>query len=499
MSEFVASPTMEQFMLSDQHVRVLAGPIGGGKSVCCAHELMRWATNQQPNADGIRKTRFLIVRNTADQLKSTTLKTIIDWFPPEVYGSYSKTDKMLTYTLRLADETIVHTEWMLIALDTPDDVRKALSLEATGLWGNESRELHPEVVDGLLMRVDRYPSSKDGGATRAGAIFDTNMPDDDTWWSDKMQSPPRNWSIHIQPPAVLPLDDWIEKYSTDPPEDQVAEDVDGNQYAVDPACDNFNHLSRKYYPNTVEGKTDDFIRVYVRCDYGRALGGMPVYENSFRWERHVSKTQLAPLLSDNYPICIGLDFGRTPAAVMVQPTPKGVINILGEVTSEGMGIQTFVREKLKPYLYERFPGHPVFIAPDPAGWQKTQVGEISPVDVLRAEGFKVVKPGTNNPEMRIEAVEAVLAQSSDQRPRLQIDASAQELIRGFRGKYRWKTNRKGELTQTNNPEKNHPWSDVHDALQYAILVVDSGVAVGLQVRRRRPANTTKHVAVAGWT
>ena len=163
-------------MLSPKYVRVIGGPIGSGKSVACTHELMRWATEQAPNAEGIRKTRFLIVRNTADQLKSTTLKTIIDWFPPEVYGQYKATEKTLFYTLRLPDNTVVKTEWMLIALDTPDDVRKALSLEATGLWGNESRELHPEVVDGLLMRVNRYPSMKDGGVTRPGAIFDTNMP-----------------------------------------------------------------------------------------------------------------------------------------------------------------------------------------------------------------------------------------------------------------------------------------------------------------------------------
>ena len=93
MSKFIASQTMEDFMLSDAYVRVLAGPIGGGKSVCCAHELMRWACDQKPNAEGIRKTRMLIVRNTADQLRSTTKKTIDDWFPPGVYGDYTATEK----------------------------------------------------------------------------------------------------------------------------------------------------------------------------------------------------------------------------------------------------------------------------------------------------------------------------------------------------------------------------------------------------------------------
>lgn len=498
MSEFIASPTMERFMLSDKYVRVLAGPIGSGKSVCCAHELMRWACDQEPNADGVRKTRFLIVRNTADQLKSTTLKTIIDWFPPEVYGSFSKTDKTLTYHLRLPDDTTVKTEWMLIALDTPDDVRKALSLEATGLWGNESRELHPEVVDGLLMRVNRYPSMKDGGATRAGAIFDTNYPDEDTWWEQKFTEPPRNWSIHEQPSAVLRLEEWIEKYSKDPPEEETMQDTDGEWWATDPEADNYDNLSKSYYPNTLEGKTKDFIRVYLACQFGRSLGGLPVYDQTFKYERHIAKKDLIPIPSEEYPLIIGQDFGRTPCAVICQVTPRGGINVLSEVTSENMGIQTFVRQKLKPHLFEKYPGMSFVVAPDPAGYDKTQVGELCPCDILEQEGFRLIKPPTNRTGMRIEAVEAALSQSSDTFPRVQIDRRCVTLIHGFRGKYKWKTNKQGELQNTKEPDKTHPWSDVHDALQYAVMVIDNGLVAGRRLSKSRKREV-KPLRAAGWT
>jgi hypothetical protein len=484
MSKFIASQTMEDFMLSDAYVRVLAGPIGGGKSVCCAHELMRWACDQKPNAEGIRKTRMLIVRNTADQLRSTTKKTIDDWFPPGVYGEYKATEKTYYYRLRLGDGTVVQSEWMLIALDTPDDVRKALSLEATGIWGNEARELHPEVVDGLLMRVNRYPSMKDGGASRAGAIFDTNMPGEDSWWHKKMEEErPKNWSVHLQPSAVLPIEEWIEKYGEDPEEQTVARDVDGNAYAVDPEHDNYDNLAKDYYPNTLEGKTSDFIDVYLRCRYGRSLGGLPVYDKTFRHERHVAKKPLRPITSENYPLCIGLDFGRTPAAVIGQLTPSGGINILSEVIGENMGIQTFVKTLLKPHLFEKYPGASTYIAPDPAGWQKTQVGEVSPVDVLRTEGFKVVKPQTNKPTLRIEAVDNLLTQSADARPRVQIDPSCSTIIRGFQGGYRWKTNKEGDLVQDTEPVKNK-YSHPHDALQYLALVIDGGALGTRQTKRR---------------
>lgn len=493
MSDFYPTATMEDFMLSGSYVRVLGGPIGGGKSVACAHELMHWAHEQAPNAAKVRKTRFLIVRNTVDQLRSTTMKTVFDWFPPGQYGEYKATEKTFFIRVALDDGTIVQSEWMFIALDTPDDVRKALSLEATGLWGNECRELHPDVVDGLLMRVNRYPSMKDGGATRAGAIFDTNMPDEEGWWYEKMENPPKNWSIHIQPPAVLPLAEWVEKYNTDPPDDLVAEDNDENVFAVDPGCDNFANLSRSYYPNTLQGKTMDFINVYLRCRYGRSLSGLPVYDKTFRAERHVAKSPLVLVKSESYPLCVGIDFGRTPAAVIGQLTPRGRVNVLSELTSENMGIETFIRDLLKPHLYEHYLGMSLVVSCDPAGWQKSQVDERSPVDVLKANGFQVFRPPTNKPELRIQAVETLLTQSVDDTPRLQIDPGCRMLIQGFKFGYKWKLDKNQDMTGS-APVKNE-WSHVSEALQYFAMCVDKGLA-GTHISRRRDIQVA---SAAGWT
>lgn len=483
MSLFKATETMTAFIKSPKHVRVLGGPIGGGKSVCCVHELLRWACAQQPNAAGERKTRFLICRNTADQLRSTTQKTFFDWVPPGVAGRWAATEKTFYLEASQPDGTIVKSEFMFIALDTPDDVRKALSLEATGLWGNESRELHPEVVDGLLMRVNRYPSAKDGGATRAGAIFDTNMPGDDSWWQDKMDNPPRNWDIFVQPPAALPVDMYIAKYGVDPDETLVGEDTEGGKWAVDPHCDNYAYLANgtgQYYLDTLEGKTPDFINVYLRCKYGRNLSGFPVYEKTFLPEIHIAEPPLKVIQSGAYPLTIGLDFGRTPAAVFGQMDPRGRFIILSEVTSENMGIERFVETKLKPHMFERYQGIPLRIAPDPAGWQKTQVGEVSPVDVLTNMGYSVVRPHTNLPNLRIEAVERMLTKFIDGKPAFLVDKSCTQLVKGFKTGYRWRSNKKGDLEGT-TPEKNE-YSHIHDALQYFALVTD--VTSGYSVKRK---------------
>lgn len=495
MSKFIASPTMRDFMLSDAYVRVLGGPIGSGKSVCCAHELMRWAAAQNPNEQGVRKTRFLITRNTADQLKSTTLKTIIDWFPPEVYGRWAASDKTLFYNLRLPDKTIIQTEWMLIALDTPDDVRKALSLEATGLWGNEARELHPEVVDGLLMRVNRYPSMKDGGVTRPGAIFDTNMPNEDTWWEDKMENPPRNWSIHKQPAAVITRNEYIEKYREEPVETGVFMSGQEQEWVVDPAHDNYDNLAKDYYPNTGEGKTEDFIRVYLRTQYGRSLGGKPVFESTFNPDRHIRRG-LRPVQSSNYPLCVGLDFGRQPAAVIGQLTPVGQVIIVGEVIGENMGMEKFVKTLLSPYMYQKFGMHSFYIAPDPAGFQMTQLGEQSPAGWLKSEGFQLVRPATNDIDPRVRAVESLLMGGVDSNPMFLIDDEAAPMVaQGLKGKYRWKTDKNGELMGTKEPMKNK-WSHPVEALQYLCMVISGGHMGRMHKRTARPLVVPR---ASGWT
>lgn len=480
MSAYDPTKTQRAFMLDEAYVRVLAGPVGGGKSVTCVHELVRLACGQAPNKNGVRKTRAVIVRNTADQLALTTRKTVFDWLPPGEAGVWKAVEKTFTLIANQPDGTRVESEWLFIALDTPDDVRKALSLETTFLWGNEARELHSEVVDGLLGRLNRYPSMKDGGPTRSCALFDTNMPDEDTWWHDKMESPPSNWSIFKQPAAIVKPARYVELYAEEP--EEVLEDKDGNEWAVNPACDNYDHLPKQYYPNLIPGKTEDWLRVYLRSEYGRSLSGTPVYEKTFTYDFHVSPNPLKYIRGDSYPIVIGVDFGRTPAAVFKQRDPRGRVLTLGEVTAENMGIETFISTRLNPFIANNFAGGSFVCAPDPAGFAKQQMNEMSLVDVLKKAGYKCVRPPTNDPERRIQAVERLLVQQLEGKAMYLIDPSCETLIRGFRYGYRYKIKKNGEMED--RPDKNS-FSHVHDANQYADSVIDMNVrGVSSQSGRR---------------
>ena len=479
-STYKPTETQRKYMLDESYVRVLAGPVGGGKSVTCVHELVRLACGQAPNAKGVRKTRAIIVRNTADQLALTTRKTVFDWLPPGEAGIWKAVEKTFILMAKLPDGTQVESEWIFIPLDTPDDVRKALSLETTFLWGNESRELNSEVVDGLLSRLNRYPSAKDGGPTRSCALFDTNMPDEDTWWHDKMESPPSNWAVFTQPAAIMKPDVYVERFG-EPPEDVFA-DKDGNHWCVNPEADNYDHLPRQYYPNLIPGKTEDWLRVYLRSEYGRSLSGTPVYEKTFTPEFHVALEPLRYVRGEAFPIVIGVDFGRTPAAVFKQRDPRGRVLTLGEVTAENMGIETFVNTKLNPFIANHFPGATFVCAPDPAGFAKQQMNEMSLVDVLKKAGFKCVRPPTNDPERRIQAVERLLVRQVEGKAMDLVEPSGEMLIKGFRYGYRYKLKKNGEMED--RPDKN-AFSHVHDANQYADSVIDMNVrGVSLGSSRR---------------
>ena len=80
--DFTSAPTTYSFLQSNAFVRGLMGPVGSGKSYACAAEIMLRAVRQKPSPqDGVRYTRFVIVRNSYPELKTTTIKTWQELFP----------------------------------------------------------------------------------------------------------------------------------------------------------------------------------------------------------------------------------------------------------------------------------------------------------------------------------------------------------------------------------------------------------------------------------
>jgi len=390
------------------------------------------------------------VRNTYRELKDTTLRTWLSWFPVELCGPFSHTD--MTHRVRLPhpDGGTVELEVLFRALDRPQDARKLLSLELTGAWVNEARELPLSLIEALGDRVERYPADRDGGCSWAGVILDTNPPDTDHWWHHLAEeAKPGGWDFFRQPGGLL--------------------EVEG-RFLHNPKAENLDHLPKDFYLRRMAGKSPRHVRVYYCGRYGFVQEGMPVYPE-FDEARHVSLAELEPV--DGLPLFLGLDFGLTPAAVLGQRLPDGRWLLLDELVSRDMGMVRFAG-LLNDLLRARYPRLIPEIWGDPAGMARAQTDERTPYDILRASGLHARPTPTNDPLLRREAVAAALARSIDTRPGLVLSPRCRTLISGMAGAWRYRRLLvSGEDRYTETPEKSR-FSHVCEAAQYLLVGAGEG-------------------------
>ena len=263
-----------QFMKSEKFVRGIRGPVGSGKSVACCIEMFRRACQQEKSTDGIRYTKWAVIRNTNPELRTTTIATWLQWFPENEWGNF-RWSPPFTHYIRKGD---VDMEVLFLPLDTPDDVKKLLSLELTGAWVNEAREVPKPIIDAATSRVGRYPSRKDGvGATWSGVIMDTNAPDTDHWWAIMSgASPVPDYMTEEDALMLLKPDNWE---FFDQPGGMVeirGEDNELTGYKNNPMAENAENLPPAYYENMVRGKNRSWINVYILNRLGSIEIGKPV-------------------------------------------------------------------------------------------------------------------------------------------------------------------------------------------------------------------------------
>lgn len=443
-AEYIAAPTMVDFHNSDDFVRGLLGPIGSGKSVACCVEVVKRACEQEPYfpesqqgvSVGVRKSRWAIIRNTYRELIDTTMQTWFDWFPREL-GEYRAMDMKWTMVKLLPDGTKLHLEVLFRALDRPDDIKKLLSLELTGGWLNEAREIPKQVLDMLQGRVGRYPSKREGGASWFGIICDTNPPDSDHWWYKLFEEDrPEGFSLYHQPSGV------------------------------GPDAENIDNLPPNYYQNMMQGKDQEWINVYVHGLYGFIADGKPVYPE-YKDDIHHVDYDLP--LSGSGTIYVGLDFGLTPAALIGQETASGQFQIIDELVTEDMGAKQFGK-LLHKKLSREYCGCTLEIYGDPAGEDRAQTDEDTVFSILQEEQIDAWPAYTNDYTIRREVVADYLTRLDMRgKPAFIIGPKAVMFRKGMAGGYKYKRLQvTGEQRFQDKPLKNK-YSHVCEAGQYLML------------------------------
>src|SRR4051812_48420679 len=84
MSDYIAAPTIADFFRCNADNRIIIGPLGSGKSSACTIEILQRAQRQAPGADGIRRTKAAVIRNTYRELTDTTKATMEEWLPADI-------------------------------------------------------------------------------------------------------------------------------------------------------------------------------------------------------------------------------------------------------------------------------------------------------------------------------------------------------------------------------------------------------------------------------
>lgn len=481
-----APPTCARFMKSNAFGRLIAGPVGSGKTTAVIIELLRRAIMQARAPDGYRYTRFAVVRQTLKQLKDTVLKDCDTWIGANGMGHWKVSEGV--YHVAFDD---VRSEWVFIPLEDSTDQARLLSMQLTSAWLSECVEMNISILGPVSGRLGRYPTGARGNVTWSGIVADTNMPVEMSDWYNFMENLPPDWQLFRQPGGMEPLAEnlnWLLQ----------------NDATIKLPVNHPVRLQqgRKYYERLVDmyGRNSDWVKRYVDAQYGDDPSGAAVFRNTFIPGFHIVD-RITPV--PGYPLLLSQDFGRNPWTLICQSDHMGRLLAIKEVRAENIGLEKHVLTSLLPVLRtQEFMSLRMCMVGDPAGVAKDSIAEESCFDALKRLGFPAVPAPTNEIEPRLRAVESLLGRQIMGGPMLVISREGcPQLCRAMSGGYRFVATKKGDGRLRWIPDKDDKegHSHVADCLQYAALVVHGGLMPYVVNMLRPPPPAKPPMPARAWT
>lgn len=212
---------------------------------------------------------------TRHDLEDTTIKTFMRWVPERHFGVFNKS----TLSYRITGIPNCEIEVWFRALDNEDDIKHLLSLEVTGVWVNEAREIPWSIIKALQGRVRQYPSHAEGGCTWGGIILDTNPPDTTSEWYRFFEEKKHAAS-------------YAEIFKQPSGRSAEAENLP------------FINDGRAYYERLCQDADPEWIKVYVDGEYGFIKEGRAVY-TTYSDPLHLKEMNPIP----GIPVHRGFDYG----------------------------------------------------------------------------------------------------------------------------------------------------------------------------------------------
>ena len=475
---------LDAYVKDESNVCMIMGPLGSGKTQGSCYKILKKMMNQKPNRDGVRRSRWIAVRNTYSELNSTTIKDWLELFRP--LGEFKQPSNAppchyLDFEIQQEIDgnivtTNIQSELIFLALDRPGDERKLRGTQVTGFWFNEAKEIPYRIFSMALGRVGRYPPRKQEGCTWAGIIGDYNAPDEGEWLFNLAEDPSLRdafttddgaeikFSFHKQPPAAF-----------------ITEELRPNGqhvWKVNPNAENINNLPKGYYDLQTKPNLDDWIKVNIGNQYGFVADGKPVHPQ-YNDNVHCLDKHQAP--DPSLSIMVGYDFGRTPAAALMQLDNKGRIYCFDEFVTDDFSAAMFGRE-FRSYLDRNYADFEFQGSGDPSGESKGQATDDTPILMLRAEGLVCQPCNTNNPGIRRASLRnPMMRLAMDGKPCFILSPNCKTIRKGLMGGFRYRRLSTSHERYTEEPDKNQ-YSHPVEALEYGAVMLGEGAAA------IRPAN-----------
>ena len=446
--------TLADFHKSKAFVRIVIGPLGSGKTFAAINDMMQRIHTQTPDKDGVRHSRWCVARNSFPDLNAATIpdfRSITDKLPFGDFTMGSPPKWVANYAR--SDGTTVKTEVLFRSFDGPKDTVKARGMQLTGIFVDEGAEFPKDNFDMLIGRVKRYPPKVQVPKAEFYVIMTSNAAPRDNWLADiALEHTPEGWWIGIQPPAVTKV---------------------GGSWVENELSENYHNLPNGYYQGQIGGKKDSWIRQNLANEFVFHSDGRSIHPN-FNEQLHTGT--LKPTYGVD--LHVGMDWGRTPAAAIMQRQPNGQWYVLKEIVLVNAGADALGRE-VKRVLNEEYAGLNVVAATgDPSGTAMSQTRDETPFELFDVNaGFTSQPASTNDFDIRVAALDDQLATLIGGQPAIVVDKRCITLVRGLAGAYCFRRIQvTGEERYRDVPDKG-PASHVVEALHYGLMGAGLGDAL----------------------
>lgn len=424
--EFIANPIQRRFIESRAEADLFSSRKGEGKSAGLVWSIF-YHTQHNPGA------HWLVIRDTFENLKRTTMQEFFQWFPDGVFGHYLAGDKVFIWD---EERTGLRGKVYFMGVEDDADASKIASMPIAGLAidepsgaAGESSGVSEFVFDTALAQL-RQPGMKWYAVKLA-----QNNPDEGHWTYRRFVDPGTPGQVGDE---VLPdQEPGFVAWQTREPE-------------------NVDNLPPGYYGRMERtwAHRPDLLRRFVKGEYGYQQVGRPVTPE---WS---DKLHLATRLQAvrGVPLHLLWDGGLNPTCIITQVTPMGYWLILESHVGSGIGMYQLIEDVVKPALTSRYRGFTWSHTGDPnlkAPEQSSSNNSAAKV-ITNELGGRFV-PGPIDIDRRVDPLRGVLRRTIAGEGVVKVDKErAKEVWHALRGGWHWHVTRGGGLGTIKKDRHSHP-------------------------------------------